>query len=85
MQAFEVHSDVGDGSGQRTSQTYMIGVKHVVAVGLVSFVLVSSLHGSHRGPNGPKGGYPPKYGKIPEKTIWFFYDKGFDPMPKRLV
>lgn len=104
MQAFEVHSDVRDGGGQRTSQTYTIGVKHVVAVGLVSFVLgagvsllVSSLHGSqkgdqgsHRGPNGPKkgdqqAGYPPKYGKIPEKTIWFFYDKGFDPMPNRLV
>ena len=30
-------------------------------------------------------GNPKLYGKIPEKTIWFYYDKGFDPMPSRIV
>ena len=30
-------------------------------------------------------GNPPLYGKIPEKTIWFYWDKGFDPMPNRIV
>lgn len=30
-------------------------------------------------------GYPPLYGKIPEKTFWFYYDKGFNPMPSKIV
>jgi len=29
--------------------------------------------------------YPPKYGKVPEKTLWFFYDKGFRPVPNVLM
>ena len=30
-------------------------------------------------------GYPLNYGKIPEKTIWFYYDSGFNPMPTRVI
>lgn len=30
-------------------------------------------------------GNPKFYGKIPEKTIWFYWDKGFNPMPSRIV
>lgn len=29
--------------------------------------------------------YPRKYGSVHEKTIWFYYNSGFDPMPSALV
>ena len=30
-------------------------------------------------------GNPRRYGQVPEKTIWFYWDKGFNPMPSRIV
>ena len=93
MQPLEV-SEVNEGSGPQRS--YRIGVKHLVVVGLVSFalgagasLLFSYATTPHPRPKNDKdetqAGYPPMYGKIPEKTVWFYYDKGFDPMPNRLV
>ena len=60
------------------------------ALGICAFLLWFALtRPIPRGPKGPKvlkdSEYPPKYGKIPEKTIWFYYNKGWDPMPNRLV
>ena len=57
------------------------------ALGICTFFLWSAQTALTRpNPRGPKDSeYPPKYGKIPEKTIWFYYNKGWDPMPNRLV
>ena len=49
---------------------HQLQVKSLLAVAFVSFTLgvVTLLV---LGPSRAEPGYPPKYGKIPEKTIWF--------------
>eukprot|EP00435_Cladocopium_sp_Y103_P062921 s76_g24.t1 len=82
MEPLEIEQpNEGEEATQRRSP---LGVKSLLAVALVSFTLgVVTL--IFLGPSRAEPGYPPKYGKIPEKTIWFYYDKGFNPMPNRLV
>jgi hypothetical protein len=95
MQVADAPSEVRRSSDLGSVSWKHLGLAALVsyALGICTFLLWSALTAltrpNPRGPNGPKvlkdSEYPPKYGKIPEQTIWFYYNKGWDPMPNRLV